>query len=461
VCDAVLERTDSAGMLEELAGKNRFVVPLDGTGDWYRYHHLFQDLLRAELERRDAGAIERLHRRASIWFEARGDADEAIRHAQAAHDTERVIELIWRHAPFFIATGRSATVIGLWLAPFSAAEMAAEPALAIITAWCCFTDGDVDQIEAWLTFAEGATGRTLPDGSPVQSSVAVLRALGGRQGVSAMRADAAKAVELLPADSPFVALAWLFEGAAARLLGEAETARACLERAVSIGELLLPSSAIHAQGLLALLAIDHDEWAEASRLVARVLAGVDELHLHERPDASLLFSTAALVAAHEGSTTAARELSKRSDWLFAALKSLSPWIAAEIRINLARVALFLGDVPATQRSLALAGRILTDYPDAGSLSARLDAVRQQVSVADLPLGLAATPLTAAELRVLRYLPTHLSFAQIADELFVSRNTVKTQAIAVYRKLDVSSRAEAVERARGLGLVEASPASPPP
>jgi LuxR family maltose regulon positive regulatory protein len=63
--------------------------------------------------------------------------------------------------------------------------------------------------------------------------------------------------------------------------------------------------------------------------------------------------------------------------------------------------------------------------------------------------------------VLRYLPTHLSFAQIADELFVSRNTVKTQAIAVYRKLDVSSRAEAVERARGLGLVEASPASPPP
>jgi LuxR family maltose regulon positive regulatory protein len=143
--------------------------------------------------------------------------------------------------------------------------------------------------------------------------------------------------------------------------------------------------------------------------------------------------------------------------LLAALKGLSPWIAAEIRINLARVDLFLGDVPAAQRSLALAERILADYPDSGSLSARLDAVRQQVSVTDLPLGLAATPLTAAELRVLRYLPTHLSFAQIADELFVSRNTVKTQAIAVYRKLDVSSRAEAVERARGLGLVEASPA----
>jgi LuxR family transcriptional regulator, maltose regulon positive regulatory protein len=451
----VLERTDSAGILEELAGANRFVVPLDGTGDWYRYHHLFQDLLRAELERRDASAVGRLHRQASSWFEAHGHVDEAIRHGQAAGDVERVVALIWRHALFFLATGRSATVIDLWLSPFSASEIAAEPALSVITAWCCFTDGDVDQIEAWLTFAEGATGRTLPDGSPVQSSVAVLRALGGRGGVTEMRADAAMAVELLPADSPFVALARLFEGAAARLLGEAESARTCLERAVSIGELLLPASGVHAQALLALLAIDRDEWAEASSLVTRALANVDELHLHERPGMSLIFSTAALVAAHEGSTTAARELSKRSNWLLAALKGLSPWITAEIRINLARVELFFGDVSAAQGSLARAERILADYPDAGSLATRLEAVRRQVSVTNRTLGLAAAPLTAAELRVLRYLPTHLSFAQIADELFVSRNTVKTQAIAVYRKFDVSSRAEAVARARDLGLVDAS------
>jgi LuxR family maltose regulon positive regulatory protein len=71
----------------------------------------------------------------------------------------------------------------------------------------------------------------------------------------------------------------------------------------------------------------------------------------------------------------------------------------------------------------------------------------------VPVGLEATPLTPAEMRVLRYLPTHLSFEGIADELFVSRNTVKTQAIAVYRKLGVSSRALAVEEARELGLIE--------
>jgi LuxR family maltose regulon positive regulatory protein len=65
----------------------------------------------------------------------------------------------------------------------------------------------------------------------------------------------------------------------------------------------------------------------------------------------------------------------------------------------------------------------------------------------------ATPLTPAELRVLRFLPTHLTFPAIADDLFISRNTVKTQAISIYRKLGVSSRKPAVEAARKLGFLD--------
>ena len=97
--------------------------------------------------------------------------------------------------------------------------------------------------------------------------------------------------------------------------------------------------------------------------------------------------------------------------------------------------------------------MLAEFPDPGLLPELLAEVERCVGSAEIPLELAAAPLTAAELRILRFLPTHLSFAQIADELFVSRNTVKTQAIAVYRKLEVSSRAEAVERARSLGLLD--------
>jgi len=69
------------------------------------------------------------------------------------------------------------------------------------------------------------------------------------------------------------------------------------------------------------------------------------------------------------------------------------------------------------------------------------------------VGVIAAPLTTAELRVLRYLPTHLTLAAIADELFVSRNTAKTHAISVYRKLGVSSRQDAVDQARLLGLLD--------
>ena len=81
------------------------------------------------------------------------------------------------------------------------------------------------------------------------------------------------------------------------------------------------------------------------------------------------------------------------------------------------------------------------------------AIEQATEAEHVPLGVLATPMTPAEMRVLRYLPTHLTFAAIADELFVSRNTVKTQAISIYRKLGVSSRDPAVVAARSLGLLE--------
>ena len=92
-------------------------------------------------------------------------------------------------------------------------------------------------------------------------------------------------------------------------------------------------------------------------------------------------------------------------------------------------------------------------PDGESLRTQLTALEQTTQAEDAPVGMLATPMTPAEMRVLRYLPTHLTFAAIADELFVSRNTVKTQAISIYRKLGVSSRGPAVDGARGLGLLD--------
>ena len=183
------------------------------------------------------------------------------------------------------------------------------------------------------------------------------------------------------------------------------------------------------------------------------LALANQFSLQERPESSLDYGAGALIAARTGNATLAREHCKHANWLLSSLKNVSPWIAIEAHINVAHVQLFLGDVPAARASVAVASRMLAEFPDPGLLPELLANVKRAVGSAEIPLELATAPLTAAELRILRFLPTHLSFAQIADELFVSRNTVKTQAIAVYRKLEVSSRAEAVERARGLGLLE--------
>ena len=134
---------------------------------------------------------------------------------------------------------------------------------------------------------------------------------------------------------------------------------------------------------------------------------------------------------------------------------LGVWMAIESRVVLARVELMLGDVEAARVLAREASDLLDRLPDAGILPERIAELLSTIdSGAQAASELSAAPLTTAELRVLAYLPTHLSFQAMAEDLYVSRNTVKTQAISIYRKLGVSSRGDAVERARDLGLVEA-------
>jgi LuxR family maltose regulon positive regulatory protein len=109
----------------------------------------------------------------------------------------------------------------------------------------------------------------------------------------------------------------------------------------------------------------------------------------------------------------------------------------------------LGDVPLAQSLLAGAREVLSIAPDATGLVAWIDEAARATAIAS---SAAVSDLTPAELRVLQFLPTHLTFPEIAERVYVSPNTVKSQAQAVYRKLAVSSRREAVERARGAGLL---------
>ncbi|HXM55972.1 MAG TPA: LuxR C-terminal-related transcriptional regulator, partial [Candidatus Dormibacteraeota bacterium] len=144
--------------------------------------------------------------------------------------------------------------------------------------------------------------------------------------------------------------------------------------------------------------------------------------------------------------------------LLAALPYVPPWLAVDARILLARASLLVGDASTSRALLRDGRRALARMPDGGRLGSRLDEAWGTVEAFRLAGVVAAAPLSRAELRVLRFLPTHLSYREIGERLHVSQCTVKSQALSAYRKLEVSSRSQAVDRAVALGLIE--PSDPP-
>jgi LuxR family maltose regulon positive regulatory protein len=135
------------------------------------------------------------------------------------------------------------------------------------------------------------------------------------------------------------------------------------------------------------------------------------------------------------------------------LTAAVPWLAVQTRIELARGFVTLRDADAAQALLDEGDEITASLPDLGVLGARAEELRREADSIPDSSGTHAMGLTPAELRLLPLLSTHLSFREIAEQLFLSRNTIKTQAISLYRKLGVSSRSEALAEAQRLGLGE--------
>ena len=130
LCHAVTGQVDAAGLLDRLARDSLFVTPLDDHDAWYRYHHLFAELLRAQLERRAPETVADLHRRAAAWYETHGDGERAVRHAVAGGDADAVAELAAATCDTFMQVGQNERARQL-LDIFSDEQLGAHPALAI------------------------------------------------------------------------------------------------------------------------------------------------------------------------------------------------------------------------------------------------------------------------------------------------------------------------------------------
>ena len=191
LCDVTVGARRSARVLDRLERSNLLLIPLDRRGEWYRYHHLFRELLHAELVRREPEMLPELHTRAASWYELNGQPEAAVVHAQQAGDADRVARLVLQLANPVWASGRVDTVLR-WMEWFSAhGPIEQQPAVAVHGALIYALIGHAGDAERWATAAERTTFvGTLPDGNTMEASLAYLRALVCRDGLGEMREDA-------------------------------------------------------------------------------------------------------------------------------------------------------------------------------------------------------------------------------------------------------------------------------
>ncbi|RZT18852.1 LuxR family maltose regulon positive regulatory protein [Mycobacterium sp. BK558] len=443
----VLGRDDSAAMLDRLAdGGNPFLVVLGQHGVWFRYHRLFADVLRQRMQTQTPKRFRELATRAAELMERDGDIDGALVHAIAADDRPRAAALVGRDAARLGFDGR-AGVLARRLAMLEDRIFVEYPDAALARAWLGVTTGDADTIHRSLMLAHQADqGEPLADGTPsVEVAAALIGSLVGVGGIDEVvrHADIVRAA----GDSlvnPWWGAATVMKGAAESMRGQTQHARLLLESALPVTE-DLPGFQAAALAHLALLdlAAGDDAGAIERSDAARTL--VDKYDLCDVVPMVVVYAVSAVMAARIGDASAARESVEVTERLLVRLGRLAARTSLLGHGLLAWTAAVLGDRDLLGTHLDAAERARRREPGATALSARVDRVRAMVAGS-------AHPLTGAELRLLPLLATHKSLQQIADDLVIGRETAKSQATSIYRKLSVSTRGAAVAEARRIGLL---------
>jgi LuxR family maltose regulon positive regulatory protein len=456
LCDAVLKAGGSAGVLAELEQSNLLLVPLDRRGQWYRYHHLFRDMLLAELQRLQPGLIPVLHRRAAQWHERNGEPAEALGYWMKADEADAAGRLVGALAFAAYQQGRVATAerwFG-WLEGHGAA--ANHPEAAVLAAMISALTGKPGEAERWAEAAEQAAAvASLPDGSAsIEPWLALMRALMCRDGAEQMRADAELAAGTMAAGSFWRDSATLYLGMAHLMTGDTGRADVLFEDVAAAGRPDGPAvGACVALAQRSLLAIAGRDWAAAGRHLSQARALARDANLADYPPITILHAVAARIALHEADRPRALAELTRAQRLRPALTYAVPHLAVQARIELARCHLALSDIAAARILLQEVTEVLARRPGLGVFARQAADLRAELSRARSSFAPGASALTAAELRLLPILATHLSFREIGEEMFLSPNTVKSQAMSLYRKLGASSRNQAVTRSRELGLLD--------
>jgi LuxR family transcriptional regulator, maltose regulon positive regulatory protein len=460
LCDATTGRSGSAELLVELEHGNLFLTALDDHREWYRYHHLFADLLRAELQRRPIERRRELHRNAFAWLAGAGHVGEAIRHAVDAGEIETAARLVAENYLSTIEWGGYATVAG-WLDAFTRRVVTGDARLSVVEAWVASFQRRRDDAEVSLQNAlDAGYEGPLPDGtSSIEATAALLRAGFPWGNVGEMLTAARRAFELEShRESMWRVTVHVQLGWALVLAGRSDEARPLLER----GAVLAPRTeqwlnAVGADCLLAYVDLEAGDVRSAEQWARRAMEVLESQGIADTATGGWAAATlGAVLARGPDKDEGERLLTLGIDRMRAVSE---PVLVIQVLLALADVLAARGATDEARQALGEAKDLIDACADPGVFADRWDEVSRRLATSTRST-VDGTELTKREMEILGMLPTRLSQREIGRRLFVSYNTVHSHVRSIYRKLGVSSRVDAVARAREQGLLwDASRKSP--
>jgi LuxR family maltose regulon positive regulatory protein len=435
--DAVTGSTDGGLWLRSLAASNQLVIALDRTGTWFRLHHLLRDLLRSELEIRTPERSAELHGAAARWYEDGGEHLDAVEHHLAADNTAEAADLISGHATELLNQGRLYTV-NRYLEQLRGL-VGEHPGLTIVHGWVTFMSGRFNEAAASLAAIRALDATGIDPGQIQGLGVMVHLADGNVTSALGIAED-----DPGPTAEPGNPMA---RGSALVWGGRFEDAQTYLDQAKEMAA-SLPDHFVGAVTPIfeAIAAIESGRPRSAIELARSALAAADRHGLSAAGQLALAHSIVARTTSDGGEAVSSGlrgvELARRTPEKVMLLYALAS--AADVA--------FVYDHEDAEPLLAEAKAVAGRCVDTGIAGRYLGQVEARHGRADRPTTALVEEISERELAVLRYLPSQLSQREIASELFVSVNTVKTHCRAIYRKLGVDGRRAAVQAARDQRLL---------
>ena len=442
-------------VLRDVARTTPLLIELDVPGKWYRWHRLLRATLQAELAHREPDAPRALAELAAAWYERAGMLETAIDFAMQAGDAARVARSLPRLVEAAWNEGRIETVLA-WLDWFETQDgPGAFPRVAMLGSLIYGLVGRSARALRWADLARVDQPSRIQDSDA--GLAALVRASMCRAGVARMADDAEMAVSLLPADSTWSPTARILLGVAIAIEGRRRSADVELAAATELASAADSSPTHAAIGFVfrAALAMDRGDWTVAEALARQARTIALDGEVAEGAAGMAVDAMSARIAARRGALHQATADAVRAQRLRANAGHAVPWLAIRARLDLAWALLALADPTAADTMLGEAEEVVGRDPALGVLVEEIEELRGHLERSiEGPAG--ASMLTLAELRLLPILATHRSLPEIAAQLNRSSNTIKTQAKSIYRKLEATSRSEAVDRARALGLLDGAP-----